>query len=160
QTGAVRIALGRIAAIRHDYPTACRYYRDAVILLPEDDNLKRTYADALFQAGRYADAAPMLQDILQKMEDAKNQTSTSVVSSTPNANKLPPPDNQPILLMLGNCYLNLRRVREAKACYQQITRDHPENLQALLGLGKVAVQSNELGAASAVARKVLQREPE
>ena len=59
----MRIALARIASLRNDYDAASKYYREAVTLMPDDKNLRRSYAEALFYANQFASAAAILETI-------------------------------------------------------------------------------------------------
>jgi Flp pilus assembly protein TadD len=61
QSAAVRAAQARLAVLRNDYPKAVTYYRDATLLCPEDLHLRQNYAEALYFAGRYSEALPVLE---------------------------------------------------------------------------------------------------
>jgi tetratricopeptide (TPR) repeat protein len=137
QSAAVRIALARIAGLKNDHVTACNYYRDAVILTPDDTQLRRTYAEELFYAGKFTEAAAIF-------EDMRKQTDLA--------------DRDNLLLMLGDAYMNLHRPFDARNCYQEITRNNPNSLLAYVALSKACVETGDLGLATAAAQKVLRQE--
>ncbi len=139
QSAAVRIALARIAVLKSDHKTACGYYRDAVILTPDDAQLRRSYAEELFYSAKYTEAVAIFEDMRkdEKLVDREN-----------------------LLLMLGEAYMNLRRPFDARNCYQEITRENPNNLSAYVALAKACLETGDLGIATAAARKVMHAEPE
>jgi tetratricopeptide (TPR) repeat protein len=134
QSAAVRIALARIAGLKNDHVTASNYYRDAVILTPDDAQLRRTYAEELFYAGKYNEAAAIFEDMRKQ---------TDLV------------DRDNLLLMLGDAYMNLHRPFDARNCYQELTRSSPDNELAYLALSRACVETSDLGIATAAAQKVL-----
>lgn len=148
QTAAVRIAMARISALRGDHLASSRHYRDAFLLLPDDQNVKQAYAESLFFAGKFAEATPMLEDIRTQLRPAEGQPTDAQLSA-----------RMTVTQMLGQAYLNLRRPMEARACFQEVLRYQPENTHAVLGIGKVCVENNELNAALSAGRKVLRTEP-
>jgi len=139
QSAAVRIALARIASLKNDYTTACKYYRDAVILMPEEKNLQRMYAESLFYAGQYPEAALLLEDIRKR----------------PNLT-----DHNNVMLMLGQSYLSMHRARDARNCFQEAIRDNPNDNQSYINLGKACLQTGELGLSLSASKKVLKSDPD
>ena len=160
QSAALRIALARIAALKGDYVAASRHYRDAYLLLPDDEGVKRSYAESLYFAGKFADAVPMLEGSIRAHLSPKPRQAASASAATgepagEESAEQGDADRMTLALMLGQAYLNLHRPLDARACYQEVMQAHSDNLQALLGLGKVCVETDELGAAMSAARKVL-----
>ena len=139
QSAAARIALARIASLKNDYPTAARYYREAATLMPDEKNLQRSYAEALFYAKEFADAAPILESI-RKQSDLT--------------------DRGNVCTMLGQCYLGLHRPLEARNCFQEAIRHDANDNLAYLNLGKACLQTGELGTSLSAAKKVLKSDPE
>jgi tetratricopeptide (TPR) repeat protein len=148
QTAAVRIALARIAALKGDHLASSKHYRDAFLLLPDDQGVKQAYAESLFFAGKFAEAAPMLEDIRTQLRPAEGPPTDTQLSARLTVTE-----------MLGQAYLNLRRPMDARACFQEVLRYQPENTRAVLGIGKVCVETNDLAAALSAGRKVLRSEP-
>jgi tetratricopeptide (TPR) repeat protein len=138
QTAAVRVAMAKVYALRHDHVTASRYYRDAVILSPDDLALRLTYAESLYFAGKYADALPVLEDLRRNKDLADKATVT---------------------MLLGRTYMGLHRSRDARLCFQDLTQDNPSNTVAWLSLGRVYLQENEPVLAIQTAQRVLKAEP-
>ncbi|HVS71180.1 MAG TPA: tetratricopeptide repeat protein [Phycisphaerae bacterium] len=162
QTGAIRVALGRIASLQGDKELACKYYRDAVLLLPDDSTVRRSYAEVLFDAGKYADAAPIFDDLRHKADTdaAKAAADPKSAEAQSGAAEAAAADKVNLLMMLGQCYLELRRPYDARNTFQEITRDHPDDAQAFVGLARACIGTNELPVALAAARKVSRVEPE
>ena len=139
QSAALRIALARIAGLKNDHATACRYYRDAVILLPDDQKIRRSYSEELYFAGKYADAVSIFED-MRKDEKV--------------------PDKENLLLMLSDAYSHVRRPLDARNCLQEVVRENPNNMVAYLMLSKTCIETNDLAIAVAAVHKVLRSEPE
>ena len=139
QTAAVRVALGRTYALQGQHEKACKLYRDAVILSPDDLSLRQTYAESLYTTAKYSEALPILEDL------RKNPAIT---------------DRDNITIVLGQTLLNLHRTREARGCFQELTQNNPSNITALLGLGRVYLQDNDPVQALQTSAHVLKLEPD
>lgn len=148
QTAAVRVAMARIASLKGDYLAASRHSRDAFLLVPDDESVKQAYAESLYFAGKYAEAAPLLDDIRSQLRPTEQATNESQLAR-----------RMTVTQMLGHAYLNLRRPMDARTCFQEVLRFQPENSAAILGLGKVCIETNDLNAAISAGRKVLRGEP-
>jgi len=148
QTAAVRIALARICTLKGEYLAASKHYRDAFMLVPDDQDVKQSYAQSLYFAGKYAEAAPLIDDLRKQLFPVDGPPTESQLSN-----------RMTLTLMMGQCYLNMHRPIDARACFQEVIRQQPENSQAVLGLGKVCIELNELPAALAAGRKVVKTEP-
>jgi tetratricopeptide (TPR) repeat protein len=163
QSAAIRVALARIAELQHDTAAATRYYRDASLLLPEDKNLRWTYAMSLYDAGKYSDAARILEDLRRdpptlpkapnsltridpKDADTDQEAATSVKVS--------------LLKTLGECYISLQRPMDARDCFEEILRAQPANVSAYLSLGKTCLMSNDLSTTASAAQRALRYDPE
>ncbi len=125
--------------LKTDHKTACNYYRDAVILTPDDAQLRRSYAEELFYSAKYAEAVAIFED-MRKDKDLV--------------------DSENLLLMLGEAYMNLHRPFDARNCYQEVTRANPNNLLAYVALAKACMETGDFGIALAATRKVLHAEPD
>jgi len=139
QSAALRVALARIATLKNDFATASKCYREAVTLMPEDKNLRLSFANSLFCARQFAEASAILEDLKKSAA---------------------PADKADILMILGQSYMGGHRFQDARNCFQEIIRDKPEDTLAYLNLGKACVQTGDLGIAAAAARKVLRNDPE
>jgi tetratricopeptide (TPR) repeat protein len=163
QSAAMRVALARIAVLQHDPTAAARYYRDASLLLPEDKNLRWTYAQSLFDAGKFADAARILEDLrrdpptLPKSRDGLSKSDTTDADTDQVAAVSV---KQSLLMTLGESYVALKRPMDARDCFQEIIRAQPDNVSAYLALGKTCLMSNDLGTTTAAAQKALRFDPE
>lgn len=150
QTAAIRVALARIASLQNNHDLACKYYRDAVLLLPEDAAIRRSYAEALFDAGKFADAAPIFDDLRRRPATSPDGKPDLTADGD---------DKQNTLMLLGQCYLELKRPFDARNTFQEITREHPDAAGAYLGLARACISTNELSVALAAAKKVSRVEP-
>jgi tetratricopeptide (TPR) repeat protein len=139
QTAAVRVALGKVYALKHDYVNASRYYRDAMILSPDDQSLRLTYAESLYFSGKYADALPMLEELHRNPEGA---------------------DKNLVTMLLGRTFIGLHRTRDARFCFQDLTQDNPSNVVAWLSLGRVYLLEGDTSMSIEAANRVLRIEPE
>jgi tetratricopeptide (TPR) repeat protein len=162
QSAAIRVALARIAELQHDTAAAARYYRDASLLLPEDKNLRWTYAQSLYDAGKYSDAARILEDLrrdpptlpkapgsLTKIDPADATTDQEAALSIKVS----------LLKTLGECYVSLQRPMDARDCFEEILRAQPGNVSAYLSLAKTCLMSNDLATTSAAVDKALRYDP-
>ncbi len=139
QSAALRIALARIASMENDHATACKYYRDAVILLPEDEKVRRSYAEELYAAEKYADAASIFEDMKKDAKGAEKES---------------------LELMLAECDLKIRRPFDARSNLQEVVRENPNDTAAYMLLAETCVETGDTSIALASAHKVLRMEPE
>lgn len=139
QSAAIRAALARICTLRGDYEQACKHYRDATILSPDDANLRQNYAESLYFAHRYADAIPIFEDL------RSNAALT---------------DKRSLLTLLGQSYLHARRPRDARAVFSDQTHDDPNDMTAWINLGRATLQLEDYVQAAGAARRVLKSEPQ
>jgi tetratricopeptide (TPR) repeat protein len=139
QSPALRIALARIATLKENHVLAARCYREASILLPDDMGLRRAYAEAAFFASQFAEATPILEE-LRKRSDTRDKSN--------------------LVMMLGQSYMGQRRYQDARNTFQEVIRERPDDMMAYLNLGKVCVQTGDLGIALSASRKILRTDPD
>lgn len=138
QTAAVRAALARLYALAGDHAQAVTFYRAASLLSPEDLTLRQNFAEELYFAGRYSECLPILEDL------AKNPAAE---------------DRASVRTVLGKTYIALRRPRDARSIFAEITRDDPNDNLAWLELGRATLQLEDYQQAASVAQRVLKIEP-
>jgi tetratricopeptide (TPR) repeat protein len=162
QSAAMRIALARIAVLQGDAMLAARMYRDATLLLPEDKNLRWTYASALFDANKYSDAARILEDLrrdpptLPKVATARiSHTAADAETDQAAAKSI----KVTLLMTLGECYMALQRPMDARDCFTETIRLQGDNVAAYLSLGKICLLANDLNMTLDATDKVLRYEP-
>jgi len=163
QSAAIRVALARIAMLKADYAEAAKDYRDATLLVPEDKNIRWSYASALFDAGKYNDSARILEDLrsdppvpakaLEVSAKAGQTSDTATDEQAQQAVKVS------LLMMLGESYINLQRPIDARDCFQEAARLKPDSTAAYLSLGKACLLTNELNLTLAATQRVLRTEP-
>jgi superkiller protein 3 len=160
QSAAMRIALARIATMQHDPIAAARHYRDATLLLPDDKSLRWTYAQALYDAGKFGDAARILED-LRRDPPTLPKPIAKGDSADPAAEKEAAASVKVSLLMtLGQSYLALKRPMDARDCFQEIIRAQPTNVSAFLALGQTGLLTNDLSTTMAAAQKATRFAPD
>ena len=69
------------------------------------------------------------------------------------------PGRRTVLLLLGECYLNLNRSIEAHDCFADLTAKYPRDAMAWTGLAKAALQINDLIEARIALRQALRVSP-
>ena len=168
QSAAMRVALAKIATLQGDWAGAAKQYREATMLLPEEKELRWSYAEALFDAGKYNDAAKIFENMrndppkmpkareLAKGSTAKDEAVEDAKREEDAAKSM----KSSLLMMLGECYVQLQRPLDARDCFQEVIRLQPENLPAYVSLGKICLLTNDLRLTSAAAQKVLKSEPQ
>jgi len=163
QSASMRIALARIATLQGDAAAASRHYRDATLLLPEDKNLRWTYAEALYDAGKYGDAARILEDLRRDppaLPKARNALAKDAVADAETDQAAALSMKAGLLMMLGESYVALKRPMDARDCFQEVIRAQPDNVSAYLALGKTCLMTDDLATTTAAAQKALRYEPE
>lgn len=138
ESSAVRAALGRLCMIRGSYARASHYYRHALLLSPADDNLKLDLAESYFFDKRYHHA----RRGLKALRHAKGI-----------------PDKSTVLLLLGECYVNLNDSLAAHDCFSTLSAEYPHDEMAWTGLAKASLQINDLIEADIACHKALRVNP-
>jgi tetratricopeptide (TPR) repeat protein len=163
QSASMRIALARIATLQGDAAAAARYYRDATMLLPDDKSLRWTYAEALFDAGKYSDAARILEDLRRDppaLPKARNSLARDAAADADTDQAAAASVKISLLMTLGESYVALKRPLDARDCFQEVIRASPDNVSAYLALGKTCLLTDDLATTAAAAQKALRFEPE
>ena len=163
QSASMRIALARIATLQGDPATASRHYRDATLLLPEDKNLRWTYAQSLFDAGKYADAARILEDLRRDPPAMPKASAALTKGAAPDLetdHAAATSVKISLLMTLGESYVALKRPMDARDCFQEVIRTKSDSVPAYLALAKTCLLANDLATTTAAVQKVLRFEPE
>jgi tetratricopeptide (TPR) repeat protein len=160
QSAAMRMALAHIAILQNDPAAAARYYHDATLLLPEDKNLRWTYARAAFDAGKYAEAARILEELRRDPPAMPKAMSKNDTSDPAAEQQAAASIKVSILMSLGESYLGLKRPMDARDCFQEIIRTQPGNVSAYLALGQTGLMTNDLNTTLAAAQKASRFAPD
>lgn len=139
QTPAVRVALGRIQVLRGNYAKATQYYRDAILMSPDDIGLRQNYAEAIYMSGKYSTAIVVLEELAR---DPKVKEKNS------------------ILMLLGQSYAQVNRLREARMCFSDMTQANPGNTMAWFHLAKTYMQMKDYKQATGSVQRALTLEPQ
>lgn len=139
QSAALRVALAKIQMLRGNYAKATQYYRDAILMSPDDIILRQNYAEAIFLAGRYQTAIVVLEELNR---DVKIKEKTS------------------IRILLGQCYARVNRLREARLCFSDLTQQDPGNAAAWFNLAKTYMQLKDYKLAISSVQRVVTLEPQ
>ena len=163
QSAAMRVALARIAELQHDPVTASRHYRNASLLLPEDKNLRWTYAQSLYDAAKYGDAARILDELRfdpPTLPKASTAQAANAPADAAAAQEATQSVKVSILKTLGECYIALQRPLDARDCFQEILRAQPTNVSAYLALARTSLMTDDWSGTTAAAERALRYDPQ
>lgn len=128
----MRVAIGQLYAMRGDYVEAVRYFRQAGLIRPDDQQIEEELALALLKAGQGHEAVQRLEQLCQMPSLAHRRD---------------------LVRSLGESYVAVGRTDEAKRLFIQMTRTNPMDADAWLKLGELAlVQRDAAGATLAATR--------
>lgn len=139
QTPAIRVALAKIETLRGNYTKATQYYRDAILMSPDDIGLRQNYAETIYLAGKYPAAIVVLEE-LNRDQKIKEKTS--------------------IRMLLGQSYAHVNRLREARLVFSDLTQANPSSAGAWFNLAKTYAQMKDYKQAASSAQRVLSLEPQ
>lgn len=155
---------GITARLKSDnaYDSARTALIQAIKLRPEDYQIHETYAETLFDLGKFADSIPEFEHAAQiAQRDRASSSPAGATAAAPNLydpyynigvasekiGRLPQaveayqhavefaaPDSHVALMRLGEIHYRLAQYDDAVKCFTQITRVEPENLNGWLDL--------------------------
>ncbi|QNN24603.1 tetratricopeptide repeat protein [Planctomycetales bacterium ZRK34] len=136
---AIRVGLGRIYMLKRDMPKAVALLREATLLAPEDKTVLEQLTMAEYAAGRWPDAIDHLKALLAD----KNYADRADLHSA-----------------LGDCYLATQRPLEARRVFMELTREHPNDVNAWIKLAECAWAVEDNVRLSQATRQVLSLSPD
>lgn len=136
---AIRVAIGRLHMLQRDFPNAVDRLREASLLAPEDVTITEHLALAELAAGHHSEAAYRLKLLLAHEHYA---------------------DREDLRLALGDCYVALNKLQDARAIYIEMTRNQPDDVRAWMKLGEVSVMGGDRVRLAESARRVLALAPQ
>lgn len=158
QYGEARHLLAIIAAHRDDFPSANRYFEDAIAASPKRADFYSNYANALLTQGRLDDALHHCQASLAC--DPDSAATHNILGSVWFSKNRPAqaadcfhkalavqPDNPQVLNNLGNALQKLNKADDAIACYRKALALQERYPQAHNNLGLALKQRGNIGAA-------------
>lgn len=116
-SAAIRVALGRIHAMHHDYDQAAKLYREASLLAPEDQQIIEHLALALMAVGDHAETIRLLTDLLDDKAFAERRD---------------------LRLTLADAHMASGDVAGARSMYIELTREAPNYVDGWIKLGQAA----------------------
>ena len=119
----IRDMLGQVYQEMDRHEEAAELFRQAAVLAPDDPSLRERHALALMQAGEYAKAADQLERLVALPEYAQ-QVSLHVA--------------------LAECRMQQGNFAVARVWFQRATRIDGRSTAAWLGLGKSALETDDL----------------
>ncbi len=134
QSAGVRVAAGQICVLQKDYTKAIDYFRQASLLLPEDNKVLEDLAMARLAAGKFAEAIPDLQRLLATAPQERRGD---------------------LLHLLGRAQLGSGQRDDARATFIEITRLDREDVEAWIKLGEMSLASGDFNAAVTAANRVI-----
>ncbi|MAE60595.1 MAG: hypothetical protein CMJ49_04460 [Planctomycetaceae bacterium] len=114
---AVRVALGRIHALRGENTQAIHYYREASLLSPDDLQITEHLSRALLSDGQHANAIDYLTQLLADESYAQRRD---------------------IRADLAEAYMATNNVAKARLIYLDLTREAPQIVDNWIKLGQAA----------------------
>jgi tetratricopeptide (TPR) repeat protein len=131
---AIHHSIGQILVDMKKYPQAVDSLRQAVMLAPEDANIREHLAMALFYNRKYKEAGDMFARLVRDPANAKRAE---------------------LFVALGECQLQTGRVNDARMSFETAAELNPSSTTAWLSIAKVALQLNDNRRAETVLRKVI-----
>jgi tetratricopeptide (TPR) repeat protein len=131
-------ALGDVLALQKQYEEAVASYRTALRLNPAQMGLKERLATALYRSGAYADAEPLLAELLKA---GPTHGAAWVVD------------------MRATCLLAMRRTADARALCLPEVQARTDSAAPLVVLAQCDIIENQLASARASLEAALKREP-
>ena len=135
---AIHVAIGRLHMLQRDFRPAVSRLREASLLAPEDTTIIEHLALAEVAAGAYSDAVYRLNQLLGDARYAERND---------------------LRLALGNCYMAMKQLQDARGIFIEITRRQPDDVQAWLKLAEVSVMGGDRVRLAESARRVLALAP-
>lgn len=139
QHAGIRLSLAQMYEMSGDMYKAADFYRQAVLLRPEDDRLAEQYALVLIAAGRHADATRALGDLLKKPGYSQRDD---------------------LKRALANVQLQAGQLREARQGFIDLTRAHPHEVNDWLRLAEVCWAMKDAGGTLSAANRVISLAPQ
>lgn len=128
----LRVAIGQLYAMRDNDAEAVKYFRKANLIRPDDIQIQEALALALLRANKGVEAVHMLEQLCQ------NPTLSH---------------RRDLVRALGESYMAVGRMEEAKALFVRMTRNNSMDADAWLKLGELAmIQRDAAGALLAATR--------
>jgi Tfp pilus assembly protein PilF len=131
-------ALGDVMSVLRRHDGAAEYYRIAMRLEPQRVGLKERLGAALYRAGAYAEAEPVLAEVAAMQPGFATAWAAQ---------------------MRADCLLALGRVPEARTLYQDQANARPGAVEPMLGLAKCDLLENRLVSAHKFLESVLACQP-
>ena len=139
QSAGLRAAIGQIYMVRQDYTHAVPFLRQASLMAPDDLQVAEDLATAEFAAGNPLDA----------MRNFRRLCTEPKLS-----------DRADLFIALGQCYEKLGQFDKAETAYRKVTRAHPEQGEAWIRLGEIALAKNDLNTAALAANRAIKASPD
>lgn len=134
----IRDAVGELLMQKGKHHQAAEVLRQASILAADDNNIREHLALACFHDKQFADAADLFSRILHDDHYSKRVD---------------------LYLVLGECQLKLNKPRDARDNFELASQLAPNQAAVWTGLGKAALQINDLHRAELSIKRSLTIEP-
>jgi tetratricopeptide (TPR) repeat protein len=137
-SAAIRDAVGQLLIQQKQYNAAMQMENEAAILTPDDMTIREHQAMAQFYARQYDQASMTLARLTSQDKFTKRSD---------------------LYACLGECYDHLGRHREARDAFETATKLDPSTPGLWLGLGKAAMQLNDIRRADLSLKKAIALDP-
>lgn len=138
-SGPMRDLLGTIYLQQGKKKEATEMFHQATVLSPEDQAIREHLMRAYFASGQYREAIDQIE-MMQRTESQQKRAD--------------------LYMLKGECYLQIDRLREARAALEKALDLNPSSVPALLALTKVAIRLNDADRAQVCIRRALALEPQ
>lgn len=138
QNAAMRAMLGHVKRHQGDHAAAAMWFKQAVMLAPEDMKLREELARAQIQNQDYRQASLTLRDLVN----------TSYASSRPDLSR-----------MLAEAYVKQDKLREARGIYSELTHLDPAHIEDWFQQGNLSYRMAEYPAALQCANRLITLSP-
>ncbi len=135
----IRVAMAQICMMKGQMREACDYYRQALVLEPDNLRIVEELALAQMAAGENLDAIQNLRRLLAHPQHS---------------------DRTDLRRQLAVAYVAVGRVTDARDIYYQLTRLNPSDVEAWISLGETAWRLNDLAGALTAANRIISLAPQ
>jgi len=137
----IYLAAGNIYCRIGDYNQAVKMFREAGTVLPDNTAITEALAFALYHAGMFEEALPLLEKLSPEKPAGGSQPGLSYD------------------LALGDCHLKLQQFHEAQKYFERVSKLDPGNPLIWTRLAQAALGRGDLDKAATCAEKALSLAP-
>lgn len=138
QNAGVRATIGHLHLMKGQPAEAAEYFRQASLLAPEDTKIKQELAISLAAAGKHAEAAEALEELIENPDNK---------------------DRADLKRELIAAYLHTENIKKARTILQELARSPQGDVADWIKLGELCYEQDDMGGALQSASKVMSLSP-